>query len=133
MADVVHALTKMRYILMSHPAAKGEYLKLVSVYEYELDRMKIPRRDLEGHKKIFTFLSASYNNLGVVYQAQNNEAKSDISYWKSIDYAQQINTDNEFARVNLARSFKKTGEPGEGILDEFIPFSIDYYREDMRK
>jgi hypothetical protein len=24
-ADVVHALTKMRYILMSHPAAKGEY------------------------------------------------------------------------------------------------------------
>jgi hypothetical protein len=117
----------------SYAAAKGEYLKLVSAYEYELDKMKIPRRDLEGHQKLFTFLSASYNNLGVVYQAQNNEAKSDISYWKSIDYAQQINTDNEFARVNLARSFKKAGEPGEGILDEFIPYSIDYYREDMRK
>ena len=131
--EIMFALGNAFYHMGSYAAAKGEYLKLVSVYEYELDRMKIPRRDLEGHKKIFTFLSASYNNLGVVYQAQNNEAKSDISYWKSIDYAQQINTDNEFARVNLARSFKKTGEPGEGILDEFIPFSIDYYREDMRK
>ena len=68
-----------------------------------------------------------------MYQVQNNEAKSDISYWKSIDYAQRIDTDNEFARVNLARSFKKSGEIGEPILDESIPYSIDYYREDMRK
>jgi tetratricopeptide (TPR) repeat protein len=131
--EIMFALGNAFYHMGSYAAAKGEYLKLVSAYEYEIDKMKIPRRDLEGHKKLFTFLSASYNNLGVVYQAQNNEAKSDISYWKSIDYAQQINTDNEFARVNLARSFKKAGEPGEGILDEFIPYSIDYYREDMRK
>jgi hypothetical protein len=117
----------------SYDAARGEYLKLISVYEYELEKIKIPRRDLEGHVKVFTFLSAAYNNMGVVYQSQNNEAKSDISYWKAIDYAQKISTDNEFARVNLARSFKKTGEPGEGILDESIPYSIDYYREDMRK
>ena len=131
--EIMFALGNAFYHMGSYDAARGEYLKLVSAYEHELDTMKVPRRDLEGHKKIFTFLSASYNNLGVVYQALNNEAKSDISYWKSIDYAQQINTDNEFARVNLARSFKKTGEQGEGILDEFIPYSIDYYREDMRK
>jgi tetratricopeptide (TPR) repeat protein len=131
--EIMFALGNAFYHMGSYDAAKGEYLKLISAYEYELEKMKIPRRDLEGHVKVFTFLSAAYNNMGVVYQSQNNEAKSDISYWKAIDYAQKINTDNEFARVNLARSFKRTGASGEGILDESIPYSIDYYREDMRK
>jgi len=35
--------------------------------------------------------------------------------------------------VNLARSFKKGVEAGEAILDESIPYSIEYYREDLRK
>ncbi|OHD63151.1 MAG: hypothetical protein A2176_11430 [Spirochaetes bacterium RBG_13_51_14] len=131
--ELMFALGNAFYHMGNYDAAKGEYLKLVSVYEFELDKMKIPRYDLEGHVKLVTFLSGSYNNLGAVYQVQNNEAKSDISYWKSIDYAQRINTDNEFARVNLARSFKKTGEIGEPILDESIPYSIDIYREDKRK
>jgi len=127
------ALGNAFYHMGSYDAAKGEYLKLVSVYEYEMDKFKIARRDLPGQVKIVQYLSSAYNNLGAVYQAQNNEAKSEISYWKSIDYAQHINSDNEFARVNLARSFKKGGEAGEAILDESIPYSIEYYREDLRK
>ncbi len=131
--EIMFALGNAFYHMGSYDAAKGEYLKLVSAYEYEMDKMKIPRRDLPGHVKLVQFLSSAYNNLGAVYQAQNNEAKSEISYWKSIDYAQHINSDNEFARVNLARSFKKGGEAGEPILDESIPYSIEYYREDLRK
>jgi tetratricopeptide (TPR) repeat protein len=131
--EIMFALGNAFYHMGNYDSAKGEYLKLVSVYEYEIDKMKSIRRDLESHVKIITFLSAAYNNLGAVYQSQNNEAKSDISYWKSIDYAQRINSDNEFARVNLARSFKKGEEPGEPIIDEEVPYSIDYYREDMRR
>lgn len=131
--EIMFALGNAFYHMGNYDAAKGEYLKLISAYEYEIDKLKVLRRDLPGHVKLIQFLSAAYNNLGAVYQLKNNEAKSDVSYWKSIDYAQHINTDNEFARVNLARSFKKGGEAGEPILDESIPYSIDYYREDMRK
>ncbi len=131
--EIMFALGNAFYHMGSYDAAKGEYLKLISAYEYDMDRMKIARRDLEGHVKMILFLSAAYNNVGAVYQALNNEARSDISYWKSIDWAQQINTDNEFARVNLARSFKQPGEGGEPVLDESIPYSLDYYREDLRK
>jgi tetratricopeptide (TPR) repeat protein len=131
--EIMFALGNAFYHMGSYDAAKGEYLKLISSYEYDMDRMKVARRDLEGHVKLIQFLSSAYNNVGAVYQALNNEAKSDISYWKSIDWAQHINSDNEFARVNLARSFRKTGEVGEPILDESIPFSLDFYREDKRR
>ncbi|MBN1497187.1 MAG: tetratricopeptide repeat protein [Spirochaetes bacterium] len=131
--EIMFALGNAFYHMGSYDAAKGEYLKLISAYEYDMERMKIARRDLEGHVKLIRFLSAAYNNVGAVYQAQNNEGRSDISYWKAIDWAQQINSDNEFARVNLARSFKQTGGAGEPILDESIPYSLDYYREDLRR
>ncbi len=131
--EIMFALGNAFYHMGSYDAAKGEYLKLISAYEYELDKMKIARRDLTGHVKLVRFLSSTYNNLGAVYQAKDNESKSEISYWKSIDYAQLINAENEFARVNLARSFRKEGGPGEPILDESIPYSMEYYRPDMRK
>ncbi len=131
--EIMFALGNAFYHMGSYDAARGEYLKLISAYEYELDKMKIARRDLTGQVKLVHFLSSTYNNLGAVYQAKDNESKSEISYWKSIDYAQLINSENEFARVNLARSFKKEGGPGEPILDESIPYSMEYYRPDMRK
>ncbi|HOD13960.1 MAG TPA: tetratricopeptide repeat protein [Spirochaetota bacterium] len=131
--ELMFALGNAFYHMGNPEAAKGEYLKLISAYEYELDKMKIARYDLAGHVKLITFMSGAYNNLGAVYQIQGKEAKSDISYWKAIDYAQRIGRDNEFARVNMARSFKQTGEIGEPILDESIPYSIDVYREDMRR
>ncbi|MBP7737945.1 MAG: tetratricopeptide repeat protein [Spirochaetes bacterium] len=131
--EIMFALGNAFYHMGSYDAAKGEYLKLISAYEYELDKMKIARRDLPGHVKLVQFLSSTYNNLGAVYQGKNNESKSEISFWKSIDYAQLINSDNEFARVNLARSFRKEGGAGEPILDESIPYSMEYYRPEMRK
>ncbi len=131
--ELMFALGNAFYHMGNYDAAKGEYLKLISAYEYEVDKKKALRADLEGVAKMVTFLSSAYNNLGSVYQIQNNEAKSDLSYWKAIDYSQRINMDNEFARVNLARSFQRSGEIGEPILDESIPYSIDYYREELRR
>ncbi|MBN2078837.1 MAG: tetratricopeptide repeat protein [Spirochaetes bacterium] len=131
--ELIFALGNAFYHMGNYGAAKGEYLKLISTYEHDIDRKKALRPDTEGVVKMVTFLSSSYNNLGAVYQVQNNEAKSDLSYWKAINYAQRINLDNEFARVNLARSFKRSGEIGEPILDESIPYSIDYYREELRR
>lgn len=129
--ELMFALGNAFYHIGNYEAAKGEYLKLISVYENDLDRLKIVRRDLVGHVKMATFTSSAYNNLGAVYQMQNNELKSNVSYWKAITSAQRIDRDNEFARVNLARAFKGTAA-SEPILDESIPYSIDYYREDLR-
>jgi len=129
--ELMFALGNAFYHLANFNAAKGEYLKLISTFEYELDKIKSVDHTSKSHVKMVSFLSAAYNNLGAVYQEQNNEAKSDISYWKAINYTQRINLDNEYARVNLARSFKRAGEPGEPILDESIPYSIDAYHEEM--
>ena len=130
--ELMFALGNAFYHMGNYDAARGEYLKMASSYEYDLDKIKVVNPTRESDIKMISSLASAYNNIGAVYQLQNNEAKSSISYWKAIDYSQQLNAENEFARVNLARAFKK-GEPGEPILDESIPYSIDIYREDMRK
>ncbi len=112
----------------NYEAAKGEYLKLISVMEYEADKIKVVNLSKESHVKLFQTLSSAYNNLGAVYQKTEEHQKRDLAYWKAIDYGQKMNQENEYARVNLARS-NRDAEP---LLDKFIPFSIDIYREDMR-
>jgi tetratricopeptide (TPR) repeat protein len=112
--------------------SKGEYLKLISVFEYEVDKIKTVEPTSVKHIVLHQTLASTYNNLGAVYQLQRNEKRSDLSYWKAIDYARRIELENEYARVNLARSFKQTGEVGDPILDERIPYSIEIYREEMR-
>lgn len=112
----------------NYEAAKGEYLKLISVMEYEADKIRTVDLSRASHVKLFQTLSSAYNNLGAVYQNTGEYGKRDLAYWKAIDYAQKMNQENEYARVNLARS-NRDAEP---LLDKTIPFSIDIYREDMR-
>jgi tetratricopeptide (TPR) repeat protein len=112
----------------NYEAAKGEYLKLISVLEYEAEKIKVVDLSKVSHVKIFQTLSSAYNNLGAVYQNTGEHTKRDIAYWKAIDYGQKMNQENEYARVNLARS-NRDADP---LLDKWIPFSIDIYREDMR-
>ncbi len=112
----------------NYEAAKGEYLKLISVMEYEADKIRTVDLSKVSHVKLFQTLSSAYNNLGAVYQNTGEHNKRDLAYWKAIDYAQKMNQENEYARVNLARS-NRDAEP---LLDKTIPFSIDIYREDMR-
>jgi tetratricopeptide (TPR) repeat protein len=112
----------------NYEAAKGEYLKLISVMEYEADKIRTVDLSKVSHVKLFQTLSSAYNNLGAVYQNTGEHGKRDLAYWKAIDYAQKMNQENEYARVNLARS-NRDAEP---LLDKTIPFSIDIYREDLR-
>jgi len=112
----------------SYGAAKGELLKLVSVFEYEADKIKNPKNNRDSHIKVFQTLSSAYNNLGAVYQNLNEEQNRDLAYWKSVEFAKKIGRENEYARVNLARSHRNATP----LLDESIPFSIEYYSEKMR-
>ncbi len=130
--ELMFALGNAFYHLGNYEAGKGEYLKLISYYENEAEQIRMPSEGNTEHIKIFNTLASAYNNLGAIYQLQNNEGKSSISYWKAIDYADRINRENQFARVNLARSFKDKSYVVDPILDENIPYSIDVYREYMR-
>ncbi|MFA5517959.1 MAG: tetratricopeptide repeat protein [Spirochaetota bacterium] len=112
----------------NYESAKGEYLKLASILEYEAEKIKIADESKQRHVKILQTLSSAYNNLGAVYQNLNDAPKRDLAYWKSIDYMQALKKENEYARVNMARS-SRNAEP---LLDENIPFSIDIFSEEMR-
>ncbi|HOW82479.1 MAG TPA: tetratricopeptide repeat protein [Spirochaetota bacterium] len=129
--ELMFSLGNAFYHLGNYEAGKGEYLKLADAYEADAERITMVQYGNKDHIRIFRTLSAAYNNLGAIYQIQNNESKSGICYWKSVDYAKQLETENAIARVNLARSFNREIRTAP-ILDEEIPYSIDIYREDMR-
>ena len=129
--ELMFALGNAFYHMGNYDASRGEYLKLINVSEYEAEGIRMVDKSKKEHVRLFRSLASAYNNLGAVYQLQNDESKSSISYWKGIDYAKRIDIENEFARVNLARSLNRTAK-SEPILDENVPYSIKYYREDMR-
>ncbi|HPF05298.1 MAG TPA: tetratricopeptide repeat protein [Spirochaetota bacterium] len=112
-------------------AAKGEYLKLISVMEYEADKLTVVDPDRVNHVKIFQSLSSAYNNLGVVYNDMNDYAKRDLALWKSVENGSKLDRQNEYARVNMARGYRKDGTE-RYVLDESVPYSIDIYQENMR-
>jgi len=130
--EIMMSLGNAFYHLGNYEAARGEYLKLISVFERDAEGIRRVLETEEKHIKIFETLSSVYNNIGAVYQLQGNESKSGLSYWKSIDYSKRLNRENQFARVNLARSFNRI-KPSEPVLDESIPYSIEIYRESLRK
>jgi tetratricopeptide (TPR) repeat protein len=129
--ELMFSLGNAFYNLGNYDAGKGEYLKLADAFEMDAESISLVQKSNKDHIRIFRTLSATYNNLGAIYQIQNNESKSALCYWKSIDYAKRLDQENEFARINLARSFNRTTKSAP-ILDEEIPFSLDVYREDMR-
>lgn len=112
-------------------AAKGEYLKLINVMEYEADKITVVDTTRVNHLKIFQSLSSAYNNLGVVYNDMNDYGKRDLAFWKSVENGSKLGRENEYARVNMARGFRKD-DAGREIIDESIPYSIDIYLEEMR-
>ncbi len=126
--ELLFALGNAFYHQNNLEACKGEYLKVISFFEGKADSITHVLPDRAEHIKIFQTLSSAYNNLGAVYQVQNSESKSNISYWKSIDYAKKIDRENEFARVNLARAFRSGRGNVLPILDENIVADIYAYR-----
>ncbi len=127
--ELMFALGNAFYHQNNLEAGKGEFLKVISIFESKADRITQIVPDRKEHIRIFQTLASAYNNLGAVYQVQNNESKSNISYWKAIDYAKKLNNENEFARVNMARAFKPGRENALPILDENIAVSVENYNE----
>ncbi|MGQ9842205.1 MAG: tetratricopeptide repeat protein [Spirochaetota bacterium] len=130
--QVMFAIGNAFYHMNNLNASKGEYLKMIAIFERKADAIRLPKPDRKEHMIIFQSLASAYNNVGAVYQIQGNETKSSIAYWKAIDYAARLGMENEFARVNLARGFKPRTTPIMPILDENIPYSIDIFRAEMR-
>jgi len=131
--ELMYSLGNAFYYMNNFESAKGEFLKLISVFENKADDIKTIQLEKSDHLMIFETLAAAYNNLGAIYQIQNNETKSNICYWKAIDYAKRIERENEFARVNLARAFRPGGrEKALPLIDRNIPYSINIYSEEMR-
>lgn len=130
--EVMLAMGNAFYHLDNLEAGRGEYLKLISIFERRAESITKIFPDRADHVKVFQTLATAYNNLGAVYQRKNDETRSNVSYWKAIDYAKRIDRENEFARVNMARAFKERSEPIRPILDENIPFALSAYSKDMR-
>jgi Tfp pilus assembly protein PilF len=129
--ELMVALGNAYYHTGNFDSSKGEFLKLASVLGFKADKINLAMTGVSDHQILFRTLSTAHNNLGVVYQKTGDESKSSIHYWKAIDFAKRVNVENEFARVNLARGFKR-GQKDGPILDENIPYSIKYFREEMR-
>ena len=113
----------------NYDAAKGEFLKMIYVMEYEADKRPNPDFSKQGNVKLFQSLATGYNNLGAVYQMLQEYDKRDLAYWKAIEYSQRMGKENEYARTNLARAHREATP----YIDDSIPFSIDYYNADWRK
>jgi tetratricopeptide (TPR) repeat protein len=130
--ELMFALGNAFYHLNNLESSKGEYLRLISLYEREAEDVAMPTEAKVRHLKLFETLSAAYNNLGAVYQLQGNSVKSNLCFWRSIEFAKRINRENEYARVNLNRSFKSDRDDLVPLLDEELPFGLDVYREELR-
>ncbi|HPB80760.1 MAG TPA: tetratricopeptide repeat protein [Spirochaetota bacterium] len=130
--ELMFALGNAFYHLNNLESSKGEYLRLISLYERDAEDVAMPTEAKVKHLKLFETLSAAYNNLGAVYQLQGNSVKSNLCFWRSIEFAKRINRENEYARVNLNRSFKSDRDDLVPLLDEELPFGLDVYREELR-
>jgi tetratricopeptide (TPR) repeat protein len=130
--ELMFALGNAFYRMNNLESGKGEYLRLISVLEHQAEDVPVPSVAKPEHVKLYRTLSSAYNNLGVIYQLQGNEVKANLCYWRSIDFAKRLDRENEFARVNMTRSFKDRKDEIVPLLDDDIPFSLDIYRADMR-
>ena len=130
--ELMFALGNAFFRMNNLESGKGQYLRLISVLERETETIQVPTPKKTEHLKLYQTLSSAYNNLGVIYQVQGNDVKGNLCYWRSIEYAKQLEKENEYARVNMARSFKERREAIMPLLDDEIPFSLDIYRADMR-
>jgi len=130
--ELMFALGNAFYHMNNPESAKAEFQKLISLKEHEADSITTVVPTRAEHIRLFSSLSAAYNNLGAVYLRKGGETRSNICFYKSIDYAHRLGYESEFARVNLARTIRKKNDTRQPVLDESIPFSVNIYRAEDR-
>jgi tetratricopeptide (TPR) repeat protein len=131
--ELMFALGNAFYHMGNSESAKAEFQRLISYKEHQADEVTTVVPTREEHIRLFSSLSAAYNNLGAVYLLKGSDTRSNVCFWKSIDYAHRLGHESEFARVNLARTIRKKGDSRQPVLDENIPFSVNVYRAEDRK
>lgn len=76
----------------------------------------------EKHARLMSNLAIIENNIGAIYEMLDDEQKSLMHYWKSVENSKRIGKENEIANLNIRLSFKRKAL-GEG---ENVPVIMDY-------
>lgn len=76
----------------------------------------------DKHARLVTNLAIIENNIGAIYEMLDDEQKSLMHYWKSVENSKRIGKENEIANLNIRLSFKRKAL-GEG---ENVPVIMDY-------
>ncbi|MFO1526457.1 MAG: tetratricopeptide repeat protein [Turneriella sp.] len=76
----------------------------------------------DKHTRLVSNLAIIENNIGAIYELLDDEQKSLMHYWKSIENSKRIGKENEIANLNIRLSFKRKSL-GEG---ENFPVIMDY-------
>lgn len=78
----------------------------------------------DKHARLVSNLAIIENNIGAVYEMLDDEQKSLMHYWKSVENSKRIGKENEIANLNIRLSFKRK-ELGEGehypLIMDFVP------------
>ncbi|GAB4432017.1 MAG: tetratricopeptide repeat protein [Turneriella sp.] len=114
----------------SSPAQREKYLdSALGLLFYSQDRFTakmntVTRIDAanDKHARLMTNLAIIENNIGAIYELLDDEQKSLMHYWKSVENSKRIGKENEIANLNIRLSFKRKAL-GEG---ENVPVIMDY-------
>jgi tetratricopeptide (TPR) repeat protein len=78
----------------------------------------------ETHMRLVSNLAIIENNIGAIYEMLDDEKKSLMHYWKSIENSKRIGKENEIANLNIRLNFKRKAL-GEGenypVIMDFVP------------
>lgn len=112
------------------PAQREKYLNsALGLLFYSHDRFTAKLKTVtridpanEKHARLVSNLAIIENNIGAIYEMLDDEQKSLMHYWKSVENSKRIGKENEIANLNIRLSFKRKAL-GEG---ENVPVIMDY-------
>lgn len=118
------------------PAQREKYLdSALGLLFYSQDRFNarmgtITRIDAgnEKHARLVSNLAIIENNIGAIYELLDDEQKSLMHYWKSVENSKRIGKENEIANLNIRLSFKRKAlTDGENVpvIMDFVPPLVD--------
>lgn len=82
----------------------------------------------EKHARLVSNLAIIENNIGAIYELLDDEQKSLMHYWKSVENSKRIGKENEIANLNIRLSFKRKAlTDGENVpvIMDFVPPLVD--------
>lgn len=137
-------LANIYYQKGMYELARAEYDKAIEYYQAIADKIGYINPGLERHREIFTQLSRSYNNRGLVFtqlakrgRRQDNEQKALLDFYRAKDSANKIDMIYEFAEVNIKTMLNRAMKNRPWAFDSKLPMRtslkklLDEFREKM--